>query len=400
MKYFYLRIGRNPVMLLLLISPICAQNFTSNFQIDDEGWTTINGANLSWNCRGGNPGGFILGEDSDNDKIWYFLSPRSWSGDWTQYIGGNLSFDIRRINSRDGYNDNFDDIIIINGFNSSPISWPGIDSPWPAEPSMSWTHYEIGLLASNFGLDKNNFSKIMSNISSIQIRGEFDNKNDIEGLDNILISRQLNSSGSIKFDYKNAAHPGFNHRSKNATSGLAGKDGSGDGNSYSNINDSTIRLYCEDSVWGTHSASAKIWDEFVYNSEDHLINGAMTLLSAPIRIQGPSLFGGLFKPLVSPDGSVDIKVFMILRDITDGIDIDKKLLYEKSSGDSTFFDETIDEQASNYIDAKLINNHIYQVMLEAKASSSSEGISSTVVDFSSKQQAFGLSWNYCEVNWI
>lgn len=406
MKFFYFRTSRDLILLLLFISPICAQNLSSTFDIDDEGWSAINGSNLSWKYRGGNPGGFILGEDSDNESIWYYISPAPWSGNWTQYIGDNLSFDMRLIDSGDGYNDNFEDIIIIYGLNNSSISWPGVYSSWPVEPAIFWTHYEIGLLASNFGVNESEFFRFMDNVSDIRIRGEFSNRGDLEGLDNVIIAHSANYP--TRRDHTNEAHLGFGRKSTSVTSGLNERDGSGEGKSYSNIRGNTIQLYCEDNVWGTHSASGRIWDEFVYDELDHMnriilnvgIKGTMTLLSPPIRVQGPDILDGLFKVIVSPEGSTDLNVYMILRDITDGIDIDKKQLYEKTSGDATFFDEAVDESVSGYIDAKLIKNHTYQVILEAGASSSAKGISGTIVDFSSPQLAYGISWNYDDVEWI
>lgn len=406
MKYIHFRTIRDLILLLLFISPIWAQNLSSTFDIDDEGWSAINGSNLSWKYRGGNPGGFILGEDSDNENTWYYVSPASWSGNWTQYIGDNLSFDMRLINSGDGYNDNFEDIIIICGLNNSSISWPGVNSSWPIEPTASWTHYKVGLLASNFGVNESEFFLFMDNVSDIRIRGEFSNKGDIEGIDNVFIIHSANYS--TRRSHAKDAHLGFSHKSTAVTSGLSERDGSGEGTSYSNIRGNTIQLYCEDNVWGTHSASGKIWDEFVYDGLDHMnriilnvgINGTMTLLSPPIRIQGPGILGDLFKPIVSPEGSADLNVYMILRDSTDGIDIDKKLLYGKASGDATFFDEAVNKSASSYIDAKLIKNHTYQVILEAGASSSAKGISGTIVDFSSPHLAYGISWYYDEIKWI
>jgi hypothetical protein len=408
MKFPHFRTFCDLILLMIFISPIGAQNLSSTFIIDDEGWTTINGSNLSWKDRGGNPGGFILGEDSDNMSTWYYISPRSWSGNWTRYIGNNLSFDMRLINHGSGYNDNFDDMIILNGVNNSSLSWPGLFASWPVEPTASWTHYEIALLASNFGVNESEFLRILDNVTCIRIRGEYSNKGDIEGLDNVFIAGIADLNSTKGHGHANAADMGFSHRCVDVTSGFAERDGSGEGKSSSSILGNTIRLYCEDNVWGTHSASARVWDEFVYDESDQMsriilearIKGTMTLVSPPIRIQGPGIFDDLFKPIVSPEGSLDLNVYMILRDCTDGIDIDKKLLFEKTSNDAAFFDEAIDESVSGYIDAMLIKGHTYQVILEGSASSSAQGISGTILDFSSPGLSYGIAWNYDEIEWI
>ena len=85
------------------------------FDRGDGLWRSEGGANLSWMERGGNPGGFLLGEDADENKTWYYVSPESWPGNWTARVGDVLSFDIRLINDENCINLDFSDILKIYG---------------------------------------------------------------------------------------------------------------------------------------------------------------------------------------------------------------------------------------------------------------------------------------------
>lgn len=72
--------------------------FVSTFDSSAEGWTAYATASggvspLQYNVDGGNPGGNISATDTGSG-VWFFESPSSWSGDWTKYIGGTISFDV------------------------------------------------------------------------------------------------------------------------------------------------------------------------------------------------------------------------------------------------------------------------------------------------------------------
>lgn len=48
---------------------------------------------MQYNSTGGNPGGNVSAIDTGSG-VWFFNAPSSWSGDWTKYIGGTISFDV------------------------------------------------------------------------------------------------------------------------------------------------------------------------------------------------------------------------------------------------------------------------------------------------------------------
>jgi len=71
----------------------------STFDNEDEGWG-IRGdsTNFTYHASGGNPypGGFISAQDQGAES-WFFVAPDTWAGDWTSYIGGIISYDLKLI---------------------------------------------------------------------------------------------------------------------------------------------------------------------------------------------------------------------------------------------------------------------------------------------------------------
>ncbi len=160
----------------------------SSFDADADGWTTtpgIGGAiNFSWESTGGNPGGFIAATDGGAQQ-WYFISPDSWDGDWSPYIGGMLRYDIRILNPTAPPYDYFklDDVQIYSG--------TGNYAAWNSSinPTDSWTSCAVQLVSSNFTVTGSaSFDDILANVTELRVRGEYLNYYDREGLDNVSIT--------------------------------------------------------------------------------------------------------------------------------------------------------------------------------------------------------------------
>lgn len=166
----------------------------STFDSSNEGWRPGNDASLSWQSEGGNPSGFLQGDDLGDGRQWYYISPESWSGDWTSYVGGKLSFDLRLISTGGG--EEFSaDILRIYGSNGNFVSWSG------TPPRGSWTHYEVDLTPSVFGISDTEFREIMGDVSEIWIRGEYTYKHDVEGLDNVMVTVPMVLPGIAKIGF-------------------------------------------------------------------------------------------------------------------------------------------------------------------------------------------------------
>ncbi|HII06115.1 MAG TPA: hypothetical protein HA349_02005, partial [Methanotrichaceae archaeon] len=83
-------------VLGLLGSVVSAQTLATTFDDGDEGWGSQEGGSLTWQRFGGDPGGFLQAEVTGGG-VWSCESPPAWSGDWSRYVGGILSFDERLI---------------------------------------------------------------------------------------------------------------------------------------------------------------------------------------------------------------------------------------------------------------------------------------------------------------
>ncbi len=162
----------------------------STFDNDDEGWSIRGvGSDITYHATGGNPypGGFISAKDW-GEGSWFFLAPDTWAGDWTSYIGGILSFDLKLIsgNTNEYWSDV--DIIIETEDSGNYAQWSsGID------PGLgTWTHYEVRISESNFKIVGNKtWNEILSNVTSLLIRGERTFGADTEGIDNIRVVDSL-----------------------------------------------------------------------------------------------------------------------------------------------------------------------------------------------------------------
>ncbi len=178
------------ILFLFFVSalswPVCSNaDLVSTFDSGDEGWTTEGTAfqGIHYDSEDGNPPGSVYGIDNANQSgWWYFHSPSSWNGDWSQYKGGTLSFDLKfrsgtDIPSPDNY------IVWIEG-TSGELTW-GMDSD---PPNTTWTHYQITLSHETFDVTEEYFNGVMSNVVGLKIRGEYRTGADQEGLDNVRVS--------------------------------------------------------------------------------------------------------------------------------------------------------------------------------------------------------------------
>jgi hypothetical protein len=162
----------------------------STFDNDNEGWGIRGeGSDITYHASGGNPytGGFISAEDRGSES-WFFLAPDTWAGDWTSYIGGIISFDLKLISGDTNAYWSDVDIIIETEDIGNYATWSsGID------PGLgTWTHYEVRISESNFEIVGNRtWNEILSNVTNLLIRGEHILGSDTEGIDNIQVVDSL-----------------------------------------------------------------------------------------------------------------------------------------------------------------------------------------------------------------
>ena len=174
----------------LSITQASADTISSTFDTGAEGWVAVDPTTdytASWQSTGGNPGGFLQGtENIALGGTGYFIAPSKFLGNLSAYSGGTLTYDLKVIQGSAYFSDV--DVIISSGANS--VSWTSNINP----VGHGWVTFQVQLNQVNFG---SNLASILSNVTEFQIRGEFINGPEAEGLDNVLLSTPAVVPGPI-----------------------------------------------------------------------------------------------------------------------------------------------------------------------------------------------------------
>ncbi|MFG6412800.1 laminin B domain-containing protein [Roseateles sp. DC23W] len=155
----------------------------ASFDDGDEGWTTPDGVQ-TWFAVGGNAGGWLRVEDVDGSTDILLTAPSGWLGNWSSFLGGTLSFDVKKDNnvSSDW-----------SGFGEIRISGPGgsviLDAAAPNLPADNlWTHYSVALTPTA-GWNGASLAAVLANVTSLTINGEFHaGPGEVVGFDNIQVT--------------------------------------------------------------------------------------------------------------------------------------------------------------------------------------------------------------------
>ena len=160
----------------------------STFDTDAEGWTISGDATTTtpiFSTTGGNPGGYMYSIDRVSGGVWYFVASPTFVGRAKSGYGKTLSFDLIQLISTDSQFD--DDDVILEG-NGLKLTF---DTPY--NPALKWTSYSIkldetvGWKKGAVNATKAEIQGVLQNLTNLQIRGEFRNGPDTEGLDNVMI---------------------------------------------------------------------------------------------------------------------------------------------------------------------------------------------------------------------
>ncbi|QOJ00204.1 MAG: hypothetical protein HRU70_06765 [Phycisphaeraceae bacterium] len=171
---------------------------SSTFDADTEGWTILNDANgPSWQ-----PGGYIQAVDRGDGRYWWFVAPASYRGDYSRYVGGELSYDLwvsanESAPSPEG-------LVLIRGGGFVVVA----DLPTP--PVGVWVTYRVPLAAGSWRLgtrtgpapSEAEFLAVMSCVEEFRIRGEFSATIDTGWLDNVVFGgcgADWNCDGFVDF---------------------------------------------------------------------------------------------------------------------------------------------------------------------------------------------------------
>jgi hypothetical protein len=173
----------------VISSPVQAALISAfNNDNDTEGWTTTDSTvDITWVS-----GGYV--EESDNppqNRVWYFVSPDTWDGDWRGYIGGTLQYDMRfwiPSGSQTLYGIGTEDTVrIYRG--GDYAAW--VSDYEPTGTGMGhWDTLEFQLSPTSYSYITGGYSLdyIMANVTALYIRGDWWTKGDRTGLDNVVLN--------------------------------------------------------------------------------------------------------------------------------------------------------------------------------------------------------------------
>ena len=179
---------------ILLYSACSCQGemITSYFNNDDEGWTVVGDAQKGsstpdYTEEGGHPGGYISADDNVAGGVWYWNAPEKFLDDRSSSYGKKISFSLKQSST----NNQFDasDIILFGDGEKIVFDLPD-------NPDLTWTSYMVeldenaGWRYNNLNGDtvsKDDFYKIMTDLTAIHIRGEYVTGTDTGGLDTVIL---------------------------------------------------------------------------------------------------------------------------------------------------------------------------------------------------------------------
>jgi hypothetical protein len=189
------------LLALLTATASASPLVVSTFDANREGWSATFGAAVGtgaiWQASGGNPAGNLVAPDSfAGTTTWYFSAasdspPSPLLGNHADAYGGALEYDLRIENLAGNYydtNSDFDVWLIGGGFT---LVYDG-----GFQPGSSWSHFSIPLVASagwqkavvlpsTAPATESELQSALSNITSIQIRGNYTDAATTTHLDNV-----------------------------------------------------------------------------------------------------------------------------------------------------------------------------------------------------------------------
>ncbi|MDP1815349.1 MAG: laminin B domain-containing protein [Leadbetterella sp.] len=134
--------------------------------------------------------GYVYATDDVTGGVWYFVAPSKFRGNKSAYFNGTMEFWLIQKSALS--NQFYDDDIIIEGGANGKLIYSH-----SSYPGTSWTFYQIVLNSSDNWLDENGnkatdakIQSVLSGISKLSIRGEFETGSDTGGLDSFAFEAQ------------------------------------------------------------------------------------------------------------------------------------------------------------------------------------------------------------------
>ncbi|MCW5634080.1 MAG: PEP-CTERM sorting domain-containing protein [Rubrivivax sp.] len=181
------------IALAAASSLISAAPLVSGFDAGAGGWLvdssqgTQGVTDFAWNPAGGNPGGHLSARDIGDQGGWWFLSPLTWGGDWTGYLGGTIRFDVFSIAGQGTVmNPPVEAVVLVledgGRLRARGSAGAALDQ---------WVSVEVPLVAESFNLTNSSyasFDEALGHVVRLVIPGDFVyRQNDVTRLDNVQV---------------------------------------------------------------------------------------------------------------------------------------------------------------------------------------------------------------------
>ncbi len=192
------------IIVLLFVQSVLHAQITSTFNSNTEGWTTPMDADatIGYNSTGGNPNGHVFGSPfvfvggaGTFYFNFYFVAPSSYLGDRSAYYNGTLRYDIQQ--STSGTPNQYAEVTISNSSGVVLYYFPTVSNQ-PSAPPL-WSTFVV-TLNNSLGYWKTTNSPsgpmateaqiqgVLSDVSSLQLRGLYRDANTTNRLDNVAMT--------------------------------------------------------------------------------------------------------------------------------------------------------------------------------------------------------------------
>jgi hypothetical protein len=174
-----------------------AQLAQSTFDTDTDGWLVANRGEVNiefidtrpatWRSTGGNPGGFVQASDT-NPGWWHWHAPAKFLGSKSPAYGGSLSFDL--ISDLQTAGDGYFVHVILEGGGVSLIAHREF-----FRETNTWHRFTVPIaeaiwenLVTHLPATAMEMKSVLSNLTIMDINGEYGSGFDTGGLDNVVLA--------------------------------------------------------------------------------------------------------------------------------------------------------------------------------------------------------------------
>jgi hypothetical protein len=166
----------------------------STFEGGNDGWGLSGDVtNLTFQASNGNPDGCLVAYDRHIGGMWYWIAPALYLGNLADAYGGWLQFDLWQSATNLHVTTWADVVLIGGGSNGHDLT---LCFNTATNPGVAWTSYKVPLheawgwtkgTIEGAAATKAELLQVLSNVTALQIRGEFSSEADYGGLDNVAV---------------------------------------------------------------------------------------------------------------------------------------------------------------------------------------------------------------------